>query len=91
MTKYVVKVPLFIWFSDSYRTIYPLKVEALIKNKDRKISAHNLLDSMLNMADIQYEGRDFDLPESIFSNKLEFKKREILAPDYKTVDCDKLP
>lgn len=91
VTKYVVRVPLFIWFSDSYRTIYPLKVEALIKNKDRKISAHNLLDSMLNMADIQYEGRDFDLPESIFSNKLEFKKREILAPDYKTVDCDKLP
>lgn len=91
VTKYVVKVPLLIWFSDSYRTIYPLKVEALINNKDRKISAHNLLDSMLNMADIQYEGRDFDLPESIFSNKLEFKKREILAPDYKTVDCDKLP
>ena len=89
VTKYVVKVPLFVWFSDSYRARYPQKVEALIKNKDRKISAHNLLDSMLNMADIQYEGRDFDLPESIFSNKLEFKKREILTPNYKVVDCDK--
>lgn len=90
VTKYVVRVPLFIWFSDSYRTRYPQKIEALLKNKDIKISARNLLDSMLNMADIQYEGRDFDLPESIFSNKLEFMKREILTPDYKTADCDKL-
>lgn len=89
VTKYVVKVPLFIWFSDSYRTRYPQKVEALLKNKDKKISAHNLLDSMLNMADIQYEERDFDIAESIFSNKLEFNKREILAPNYKVVDCDK--
>jgi glucan phosphoethanolaminetransferase (alkaline phosphatase superfamily) len=86
VTKYVAHVPLFVWFTNSYKIKYAGKSEAVFKNRFQKISAGNLFYSILDMADIKHEGED--LTKSIFSNTLKAYPRYIITTDYKVLDCD---
>jgi glucan phosphoethanolaminetransferase (alkaline phosphatase superfamily) len=88
ITKYVAHIPLFVWLSTPYKIIYPKKSEAVFKNRAVKISAGNLFYSVLDMADISYEGED--LTKSMFSSNLKSYHRYIISTDYKLVDCDKI-
>lgn len=51
-------IPMFIWTSKAYRIAYPQKVQNLIANKDRSLSAENIFYSFLDMANISYDGED---------------------------------
>jgi glucan phosphoethanolaminetransferase (alkaline phosphatase superfamily) len=53
-TKYDFHVPLFIWTSDKYNQQYPSKVENLVRNKDKKLTAGNLFYSFLDIANITF-------------------------------------
>ena len=53
-TKYDFHVPFFVWTSDKYNQQYPSKVENLIRNKDRKLTAGNLFYSFLDIANITF-------------------------------------
>ncbi|MDR0546629.1 MAG: phosphoethanolamine transferase [Dysgonamonadaceae bacterium] len=53
-SKYDFHIPFFVWTSDAYRRQYPEKTDAIFKNKDKKLSASHLFDSLLNMADISF-------------------------------------
>ena len=61
-----VHVPLFIWTSPRYETLYPNKLNALKSNANKKISASNIFHSIVDIANIRYPG---EKPEkSIASN-----------------------
>lgn len=88
VTRYVSHVPFFVWVSPLYQSRYPRKAAMLYKNRTRKIGGDLVFHSLLDMADITYDGED--LTKSIFSNRLSFHRREIVTPDQKIVDCDSI-
>jgi len=57
-TKYVVDVPLIIWYSNSYLEKHPLKVKALKTNENAKISSNYTFQTLLDMANITYKNED---------------------------------
>lgn len=53
ISEYEYHVPLFVWYSDEYRTLYPDKVEAMQQNKTTPISSDVVFYSMLDIAGIE--------------------------------------
>lgn len=88
LTRHVSHVPFFVWTSSQYQSIYPHKTAMLHANRTSKIGGENIFDSLLDMADITYDGED--LTKSIFSSRLSFHKRGIVAPDQRIIDCDSI-
>ena len=67
-SKYDLHVPFFVWTSDSYNNQYPVKVENLIKNKDKRLTTDCIFYSFLDMANIMFP---WQIPEkSIASEQL---------------------
>lgn len=74
-------VPLMIWVSDGYETVYPEKVTNMRHHKNEPICADHLFWSLLDMAGI---GIDSSLQQegmSIFGDTLLPYKRTLLLPD----------
>jgi glucan phosphoethanolaminetransferase (alkaline phosphatase superfamily) len=59
-TQFEFHVPAFVWYSDQYQERYPDKVQQLIKHKKARLATENMFHTMLDMADIRYEGERLD-------------------------------
>lgn len=64
-TEYDFHVPLFVWTSDRYKLQYPEKVENMLHNKDKKLSATAIFYSWLDIAAISFPEQE--LTKSIAS------------------------
>jgi glucan phosphoethanolaminetransferase (alkaline phosphatase superfamily) len=62
-SEYDFHVPFFVWTSEKYKSEYPAKVENLIRNKDKKLSANNIFYSWLDIANVTF-------PEQILSKSI---------------------
>ncbi|WP_417429511.1 phosphoethanolamine transferase [Halpernia sp.] len=77
--KFEYKIPYLVWFSEKYKDLYPNKVEALKKNKDKKASSIATFYSLSDMANISYKHSEEEINKSIFNlNYKEPIKRKIL-------------
>ena len=52
-TYYQLHIPLFLWFSETYRNDYPQQYETAITNQTKPVSTHVAFHTMLNLASIQ--------------------------------------
>jgi len=53
-TPYDLHVPFFVWTSDKYDQQFPVKVENLLKNKDKRLTTDCIFYSFLDIADITF-------------------------------------
>ena len=53
-TQYEFHIPVFMWFSDYYKSQHPEKIAQLYKHKKAKLSTENIFHSLLDLADIRY-------------------------------------
>ena len=87
-SKNEVHIPLFLWLSERYRNIYPDKLLTIKTNKDKGVSTENIFFSILDIANITYDGED--LTRSIASHNLKTYKREVLTVNNKKISFDNL-
>jgi len=93
--QYELQIPTFVWFSEKYRELYPEKIIAARGNIDKKISISNIFYSILDIADIRFDG--FDSSMSFFNIDLvekprlvyELKGNSIFDYDLKFFDAEK--
>lgn len=52
-TFYQLKIPVFMWFSDNYRTIFPDKVQYALNNRTKPVATNAAFHTMLDAAFIQ--------------------------------------
>lgn len=64
-SKNTLHIPLFIWTSNKYNAVYPLKRAALINNKNRKVGENDVFYTLLDMANIRFP--HFDSTKSLSS------------------------
>lgn len=87
VSKYINPIPWIIWYSDSYKEIYPDKIQNLLNNKNKKISsANNLFNSILDIGQIIYP--NIDTNRSIMSSTFKEEPRFVLS-GLNPVDYDK--
>ncbi|MES2263553.1 MAG: phosphoethanolamine transferase [Pseudomonadota bacterium] len=55
-TQYEFHVPAFVWYSEQYGERYPDKVKQLIRHKKARLATENMFHTLLDLADIEYEG-----------------------------------
>jgi len=60
-TYYQLKIPMFVWFSDSYKTVFPSKVEALLNNKDKPVATNAIFHTLIDIASVNTDYLDKDL------------------------------
>ncbi|MGN0236270.1 MAG: phosphoethanolamine transferase [Paludibacteraceae bacterium] len=66
---YEYHVPLFVWMSEEYQTMYPDKMETLRGNTNKKMTTMYLFHSLLHLGGIRY--RHIDLDKCIDSPAME--------------------
>lgn len=74
-TQYEFHVPALVWYSDMYRSVYPGKVNQLLRNKRAKLATENVFHSLVDMANIRYGTEQLDW--SFFSKKFRQHKRYV--------------
>jgi len=74
-TQYEFHIPSVVWYSDQYKAAYPAKVAQLLRHKKSKLSTENMFHSLLDMANVQYDGERLD--RSFFSSKFRRHKRYV--------------
>jgi glucan phosphoethanolaminetransferase (alkaline phosphatase superfamily) len=74
-TQYEFHVPAFVWYSDSYKAIYPEKIRQLKLHQNAKLATENIFHSLLDMGDIHYSTEQ--LQWSFFNPKLKKHKRYV--------------
>lgn len=74
-------VPLVVWASKCWIDDNNVKFMALSKNKSRKVNSDNVFYSMCDMAGIELGKETSNITYSIFSEKLEERRRKVLVPD----------
>jgi glucan phosphoethanolaminetransferase (alkaline phosphatase superfamily) len=67
-SKFDFHIPFFVWTSEAYQQQYPEKAAAIVQNKDKKLSAGHLFNSLLDIADIHFPAQQID--RSIASGSL---------------------
>lgn len=87
-SKYVAKVPFFIWYSDSLKKLQPRKIAQLQLRRNKKISAVNIFYTYLDMCDIVFEGNDS--LKSLCQPKFKEVPRRILGGGTNVYDADLL-
>lgn len=88
-SRYEVHVPMFVWMSESYKSAYPDKSRNIATNKDKKLNFDNLFYSILDIANIRYEGED--LTKSFASDNVIIRnERKILTASGEIVEYDDL-
>ncbi len=83
-TQFEFHVPALVWYSDLYRATHPGKVNRLLRNKRAKLATENVFHSLLDMADIRYEGEQL---ERSFVSK-HFKQHKRYVDSYGWTDYD---
>ncbi|SFG34217.1 Phosphoethanolamine transferase for glucans (OPG), alkaline phosphatase superfamily [Duganella sp. CF458] len=57
-TRYDAHVPMLAWMNESYRAAFPTQAAALRANQARKISHVNVFPTVLELAGVEWDGRD---------------------------------
>lgn len=83
-TQFEFHVPALVWYSDLYRATHPSKVNQLLRNKRAKLATENVFHSLVDMADIRYEGEQL---ERSFVSK-QFKQHKRYVDSYGWTDYD---
>ncbi|HLR36458.1 MAG TPA: sulfatase-like hydrolase/transferase [Chitinophagaceae bacterium] len=52
-TYYQLRIPLFLWFSDKYKTNHPSIYQSAEQNKSRPVSTNSIFHTLLNIAEIK--------------------------------------
>jgi glucan phosphoethanolaminetransferase (alkaline phosphatase superfamily) len=86
-TPYVTQVPLFVWTSPRYHSAYPEKMENMRKNRHEEISADNMFYSILDMANIGYDGEDLSM--SFASERFKTNARTFLTINGQLLNFDR--
>lgn len=60
-TFYQLKIPMFVWFSEKYRTDFSEKVKAVYNNKDKPVATNAIFHTLLDIASIETDYFDADL------------------------------
>lgn len=76
-SRYVAQVPLIIWTSPQYDAVYKRKRETLTLNIGRPISADNVFETLLDMADLSYPGAP--LQKSFANPQFKDSKQRVLG------------
>lgn len=74
-TQYEFHVPALVWYSDLYQSIFPDKVNRLLRHKRAKLATENIFHSLLDMADIRYSTEQ--LERSFLSRRFRPHKRYV--------------
>jgi glucan phosphoethanolaminetransferase (alkaline phosphatase superfamily) len=74
-TQYEFHVPALVWYSDLYQSIFPDKINRLLRHKRAKLATENIFHSLLDMADIRYGTEQ--LERSFLSKKFRPHKRYV--------------
>ena len=75
-SKYELEIPLFTWYSNSYKENYPVIIKHLMNNSNKKIMATNTFHTILDIANINLP--DFKYKESFANKKFDtLQKRSV--------------
>ncbi|MBS1188103.1 MAG: sulfatase protein [Burkholderiaceae bacterium] len=83
-TKYDFHIPAVVWYSDQYKATHPGKIAQLHRHRKSKLSTENIFHSLLDMANVQYQGERLD--RSIFSAKLRRHRRYVDSHGWSNYD-----
>jgi len=79
ISKYTAHIPLFIYTSPLFDSLYPQKIKALDSHKTSKISGSDIFDTMADLGNISYSKQD--LTRSIASPRfIESQQKICLTP-----------
>jgi len=59
-TQYEFHVPAMMWYSDAYKDHYPDKIAQLLSHRKARLATENMFHTMLDLADIRYDGERLD-------------------------------
>lgn len=74
-------VPFLFWYSDTYESNYPKKVELAKSRKEVRLNADNIFYSVCDVAGINLDSIYSHTDYSIFSEDFEEHERYVLLPD----------
>lgn len=74
-------VPFLFWYSDTYASNYPKKVELAKSRKEVRLNADNIFYSVCDVAGINLDSIYSHTDYSIFSENFEEHERYVLLPD----------
>lgn len=74
-------VPFLFWYSDTYASNYPIKVELAKSRKEVRLNADNIFYSVCDVAGINLDSIYSHTDYSIFSEDFEEHERYVLLPD----------
>jgi glucan phosphoethanolaminetransferase (alkaline phosphatase superfamily) len=74
-------VPFLFWYSDTYASNFPKKVELAKSRKDVRLNADNIFYSVCDVAGINLDSIYSHTDYSIFSENFEEHERYVLLPD----------
>ena len=74
-------VPFLFWYSDTYASNYPIKVELAKSRKEVRLNADNIFYSVCDVAGINLDSIYSHIDYSIFSEDFEEHERYVLLPD----------
>ena len=74
-------VPFLFWYSDTYASSYPKKVELAKSRKEVRLNADNIFYSVCDVAGINLDSIYSHTDYSIFSENFEEHERYVLLPD----------
>ena len=74
-------VPFLFWYSDTYASSYPKKVELAKSRKEVRLNADNIFYSVCDVAGINLDSIYSHTDYSIFSEDFEEHQRYVLLPD----------
>jgi glucan phosphoethanolaminetransferase (alkaline phosphatase superfamily) len=86
-SKFEIEIPLFIWISDKYKSIYSNKYTFLNKNINSKIATINTFNTLLDMSNISYP--NFKEQISFANKKFDtLQKRTFYSVNKSIIDID---
>jgi glucan phosphoethanolaminetransferase (alkaline phosphatase superfamily) len=86
-TKYELEIPLFIWYSNTYKQNYPDIIDNLLKNNTKKIMTSNTFHTLLNMANIGLP--DFNYTKSFANKRFDtLQKRTVYTVNKSIINID---
>ena len=86
-TKYELEIPLFIWYSNTYKQNYPNIIDNLLKNNTKKIMSSDTFHTILNMANIGLP--DFNYTKSFASKRFDtLQKRTVYTVNKSIINID---
>lgn len=82
-TYYQLKIPFLLWFSPTYKTLFPEKVANAIKHKDSPVATNVAFDTMLDIASIDTDNEKKHL--SLVNDAFRVQQRMYLNEHYNPI------